>query len=70
MWGLGLWGVETSRAATFAIGFHIAGWFTVTAMGAWYAARLNIRLSDLRRTEEQVERAVEADDPLPADVRA
>ena len=55
-----------SRAASFAIGFHIAGWLTVTALGAFYAARLNIRLRDLTRTEEPVE----AGDPLPADARA
>lgn len=70
VFGLGLWGVQESRAASFAIGFHIAGWLTVTALGAFYAARLNIRLRDLTRTEEQVETAVEADDPLPADARA
>jgi uncharacterized protein (TIRG00374 family) len=68
--GLGLWGVQESRAVSFAIGFHISGWLTVTALGAYYAARLNIRLRDLTRTEEQVETAVEADDPLPADARA
>jgi glycosyltransferase 2 family protein len=70
VWGLGLWGVQASRAASFAIGFHIAGWLTVTALGAFYAVRLNIRLRDLTRTEEQVETAVEADDPMPADARA
>jgi uncharacterized protein (TIRG00374 family) len=68
--GLSLWGVEESRAVSFAIGFHIAGWLTVTALGAFYAARLNIRLRDLTRSEERVETAVEADDPLPADARA
>ena len=69
VWGLGLWGVQASRAASFAIGFHILGWLTVTGLGAYYAARLDIRIRDLTRTEEQVERAVEADDPMPADAR-
>ena len=61
VWGLGLWGVDASRAASFAIGFHIAGWLTVTALGGYYAARLNVRLKDLGRSEERVEEAVEAD---------
>lgn len=61
VWGLGLWGVEQSRAASFAIGFHLGGWVVVTALGAFYAVRLNVRLRDLRRSEEDVEDAVEAD---------
>jgi glycosyltransferase 2 family protein len=70
VWGLGLWGVDESRAASLAISIHICGWLTVTALGAYYAARLGIRPRDLRRTEEQVETAVEADDALAADARA
>jgi uncharacterized protein (TIRG00374 family) len=70
VWGLGLWGVERARAVSFAISFHILGWLTVTAMGAYYAARLNIRIRDLKQTEEQVETAVEADDAVRANARA
>jgi uncharacterized protein (TIRG00374 family) len=70
VYGLGLWGVDDSRAISFAMSFHILGWLTVTGLGAFYAARLNIRLADLTRTEEKVETAVEADDPRPADARA
>jgi glycosyltransferase 2 family protein len=62
VWGLGLWGVDASRAASFAIGFHLGGWLTVTGLGVYYATALNIRLRDLGRSEEQVETAVEADD--------
>jgi len=61
VWGLGLWGVDASRAASFAIGFHLGGWFTVTLGGVFYAARLNLRWRDLGRAEETVEEAVEAD---------
>lgn len=70
VWGLGLWGVESSRAISFAIGFHLGGWITVTALGIYYAARLNIRLRDLSRTEEEVETAVETDEAAPANARA
>jgi len=69
VWGLGLWGVTESRAASFAIGFHIMGWLTVTGLGAYYAARLNIRFRDLTRTGEQVETAVEAQANPPVDAR-
>jgi glycosyltransferase 2 family protein len=64
VWGLGLWGVEHARAASFAIGYHLAGWVAVTALGAFYAARLNVRMRDLERSEEEVEAAVEADPEL------
>ena len=69
VWGLGLWGVDASRAASFAIGFHIGGWLTVTGLGAYYAARLNVRLRDLERSEEVVEEAVESDTSAPPDAR-
>jgi glycosyltransferase 2 family protein len=61
VWGLGLWGVEKSRAASFAIGFHLGGWLTVTLGGVYYAAKLNLRWRDLGRSEETVEEAVETD---------
>ncbi|HEX8391622.1 MAG TPA: lysylphosphatidylglycerol synthase transmembrane domain-containing protein [Longimicrobium sp.] len=64
VWGLGLWGVDRARAVSFAIGFHLGGWFLVTAMGAWYALRLNVRLRDLRNSDTPVEEAVERDEAL------
>ncbi|HEX2211733.1 MAG TPA: lysylphosphatidylglycerol synthase transmembrane domain-containing protein [Longimicrobium sp.] len=59
--GLGLWGVSNARAVSFAMGFHIAGWLALTGLGAFYAARLGIRVRDLTRSEETVETAVEKD---------
>lgn len=67
VWGLGLWGVDASRAASFAIGLHLGGWLTVTLGGMYYAAKLNLRWRDLGRAEETVEEAVETD--LGADAR-
>jgi glycosyltransferase 2 family protein len=64
VWGLGLWGVDHARAASFAIGFHLGGWIAVTSLGAFFAARLRLRLRDLRESEEEVEEAVEADPEL------
>jgi uncharacterized protein (TIRG00374 family) len=61
VWGLALWGVDPSRAASFAIGLHLGGWITVTLGGMYYAAKLNLRWRDLGRAEEKVEEAVETD---------
>jgi uncharacterized protein (TIRG00374 family) len=69
--GLGFWGVDQSRAASFAISYHILGWLSLTGLGAYYAARLGIRVGDLRGSDERVETAVEADaPPVAADARA
>ncbi|HEU0015633.1 MAG TPA: lysylphosphatidylglycerol synthase transmembrane domain-containing protein [Longimicrobium sp.] len=57
VWGLGLWGVAKEQAATFAIGFHLGGWLTVTALGLYYAARLNLRWSELSGRERKEEGA-------------
>ena len=43
---------------------------SAAGLGAYYAARLNIRFRDLTRTGEQVETAVEAQAEHPADARA
>lgn len=64
VWGLGLWGVDRTRAVSFAIGFHLGGWFAVTGLGAFYALRLNVRLRDLRGSDTRVEEAVERDEAL------
>lgn len=69
VWGLGLWGVDPARAVSFAFGFHLGGWAAVTAMGAYYALRLNVRLRDLRGSEERVEAAVERDPAMQPDGR-
>ncbi|HEU0300571.1 MAG TPA: lysylphosphatidylglycerol synthase transmembrane domain-containing protein [Longimicrobium sp.] len=69
VWGLGLWGVDASRAVSFAIGLHLGGWFTVTALGMYYAARINVRWRDLGRSEERVEEAVESDPSLDPGAR-
>lgn len=66
-WGLGLWGVDASLAISFAIAFHIGGWLTVTLGGLYYAARLNIRLRELGRSEARVEEAVENDPEMQRD---
>ncbi|HYJ78886.1 MAG TPA: lysylphosphatidylglycerol synthase transmembrane domain-containing protein [Longimicrobiaceae bacterium] len=62
--GLALWGVDESRAASFAIGFHLGGWLSVTGIGLWYIWRLGLSWRELRRSDEEVEEAVERDPAL------
>lgn len=63
--GLDLWGVEKDRAVSFAIGFHLGGWISVTAIGIWYLWRLGLSWRELRDSEEKVEEAVERDPSMP-----
>jgi hypothetical protein len=60
-YGLALYGVDEARAVAFAIAFHMAGWLTVTGLGLYYVARLNLRWSELRGSARRVEGAVEAE---------
>jgi uncharacterized protein (TIRG00374 family) len=62
--GLALWGVEETRAVSFAIGFHIGGWLSVTLLGLWYVWRLGLSWKELAKSEEKVETAVEQDPAL------
>lgn len=55
-----LWAMEANKALGFALGFHIAGFIPVTLMGLWFAWTLGLSLGGIARTEEEVERAVEA----------
>ncbi|MDB4948055.1 MAG: putative rane protein [Gemmatimonadetes bacterium] len=58
---LGLWGVDATRTVAYALGFHVGGFVTVTAVGLYYMRKLDLKPGDARRTEEEVEQAVEAD---------
>jgi hypothetical protein len=62
--GLGLYGVDESRAVAFAIAFHMGGWLSVTGVGLYYVMRLNLNWSELRGSAEKVEEAVETDPAL------
>ncbi|HUG42159.1 MAG TPA: lysylphosphatidylglycerol synthase transmembrane domain-containing protein [Longimicrobiales bacterium] len=55
-----VWGVESSPAVAFALGFHIAGFIPITALGLYYVWRLGLSWRDVEESEEAVETAVEA----------
>lgn len=59
--GLALWGVDASKAVSFAVGYHIAGFIPVTLIGMYYVWRLDVTWRDVRRSEEVVEEKIEAD---------
>jgi len=58
-----VYGVEPARSLAFAFGYHLGGWIPITAIGLWYAWRMGLSLSDVGRSEERVEEAVEAEHP-------
>ena len=51
--GLGLWGVDQARAVSFAIGYHLGGFTTVTLLGLWYVQRLDLSWRELVGTAEK-----------------
>lgn len=54
-----VWGVASTPALAFAIGFHIAGFIPITLMGLYYLWRLGISWRDVGASEDAVETAVE-----------
>jgi uncharacterized protein (TIRG00374 family) len=46
---LSLYGVNVGQAVSFAIGFHLAGFFPITALGMWSLSRAHLHLVDLRK---------------------
>lgn len=49
--GLGVYGVPSDLAVSWAIGYHLLTFIPITAFGAYYAARLGVSVSSLRRAE-------------------
>lgn len=52
---LALYGVPGTQAVSWAIGFHILTFIPITAMGAFYFARLGLRLGDLGKATAPAE---------------
>jgi uncharacterized protein (TIRG00374 family) len=50
--GLSIYGVGQQQAATWAIGYHLLSFIPITLIGAWYFARLGVRLRDLQSSSE------------------
>jgi uncharacterized protein (TIRG00374 family) len=46
--GLSLYGVSQSEAATWALLFHVASFIPITVIGAYYAARLDFSVGEMR----------------------
>ena len=46
--GLSLYGIGQSQAATWALLFHIASFIPITLIGAYYAAKLEFSIGDMR----------------------
>ena len=46
--GLSVYGVGQQQAATWAIGYHLLSFVPITLIGAYYFARLGVKLRDLQ----------------------
>lgn len=58
--GLGVYGVEPSLAATWAVSFHVLSFIPITVLGAWYFARAGLSLGEITgagRTARDEQRA-------------
>lgn len=53
-----VWGVESSRAVAFAIGFHLAGFIPVTVLGLYYVWRLGFSWSEVEKSDDVVDSTV------------
>lgn len=46
--GLAVYGVPTTLAVSWAIGYHVLSFIPITVIGGWYFARLGLGMKDLR----------------------
>ena len=53
--GLGLYGVDATSAVSWAIGYHLATFVPITAIGAFYFGRLGVSLGDMARAARPAE---------------
>ncbi|GAC1476764.1 MAG: lysylphosphatidylglycerol synthase transmembrane domain-containing protein [Gemmatimonadaceae bacterium] len=50
--GLAVYGVGEAQAVTWAVSFHILTFIPITLIGAWYFARLGLKVGDIAATGE------------------
>lgn len=60
---LGLYAIDPATIVAFAGTYHVLTFIPVTLMGLWYLHRLGLRWSEMGRSEEVVEGAIESDSP-------
>lgn len=60
--GLDLFGVRSAQVIGFATGYHILTFVPVSLLGLWYVRVLGLEWSEVERSEEIVESAVEEGD--------
>src|SRR6185437_5503778 len=60
--GLGLYGVDVSRATSWAVGFHILTYIPITLIGIYYFLRLGLHFRDLSQAEQRAGTAADPPD--------
>lgn len=66
--GLALYGVGDAGAVSWALGFHLLSFIPITVLGAWYFARLDLHLADIKEAQEEASHVGE--DATAASARA
>jgi uncharacterized protein (TIRG00374 family) len=61
--GLGLYGVDHSRALSWAIGYHIVTYIPITLIGIYYVGRLGLNFRDLRQASTEADTAAVSAQP-------
>lgn len=62
--GLGIYGVDATRATSWAIGYHVLSFIPITAIGIYYFVRLGLRFRDLKSTEAGAPGSASGGEPL------
>lgn len=67
---LGVYGIDPTSIASFAMGYHVLTFIPVTLLGLWYLNRLGLRWSEVGHSDELVETEAEREgEPARAGVR-
>lgn len=53
--GLAVYGIPTTLAVSWAIGYHVLSFIPITVIGGWYFARLGLDMKQLRGATEQAQ---------------
>jgi len=51
--GLAIYGIDATRATSFAIGFHILSFIPITVIGLWYFVRLGLNMKQINKAREE-----------------
>lgn len=45
---LSVYGIDSTLAVSYALGYHLLGWIPITVIGFWYLGKMGLHLKDMR----------------------